>query len=183
LNIDYVHQLIILLGIGGTGAYIGYLFKIPAGVLIGSLITVGLFQIFFGIIMEKPDWMKLAMQIIVGLIVGSRFTKEMFVDFEKLIKPIIISCATYILVALALGTLLSHILGWDILSCILSTTPGGQTEMILLSESLNAQTEKVIVVHIVRNQFVLLCLMPLTKLLKKISDREEVNKNCKKKNI
>lgn len=179
MNFFYTQQFLLLICIGGIGAFIGFKLKIPAGVFIGSIIFVGVYQIIFGTIMEKPSWMKLIMQIAVGLVLGTRFTQELLLDFKKLIKPIIISSFTLIFSALVLGLTLSYLTDWDLATCILSAAPGGQTEMAILSDSIGAQTEKVIVLQLVRNQLVLIVMMPLVKLLMKKKEKE-VDTRCRK---
>ena len=172
MSMDYILHLLLLLGIGGTGAVIGHRLKIPAGVFIGSIIFVGAYQVIFGTIMEKPYWIKLVMQIAVGLVLGTKFTESFLKDFKKLIKPIIVACFTMLSSAVLLGILLRYLTGWDLITSILSTAPGGQAEMAILSDSVGAQTEKVIVLQLVRNQLVLIGMMPLVKVLLKNKKKE-----------
>jgi membrane AbrB-like protein len=165
MNIDYILNLILLLCIGGAGAVVGHRLKVPAGVFIGSIISVGAYQVIFGTIMGKPHWIRLIAQIAVGLVLGTKFTQSFLLDFKRLIKPIIVACVTLICTSVLLGILLSYMTGLDLATSILSTAPGGQAEMAVFSDSIGAQTEKVIVLQLVRNQLVLIGIMPLAKIL------------------
>ena len=173
MSFDNIQLFILLLSVGGVGALIGYKLKIPAGIFIGTIIFVGAYQIYFGTIMEKPSWMRLVVQIAIGLVLGTRFTEAILLDFKKLIKPIIIACSTLIISAIVIGISLSYLTGWDLLTSILATAPGGQAEMAILSDSIGAQTEKVIILQLVRNQLVLVAMMPFAKVLIKHKKKKE----------
>lgn len=172
MDMDHILRLFLLLGIGGAGAVFGYRLKIPAGVFIGAIISVGAYQVIFGTIMERPYWLRLAVQISVGLVLGTKFTQSFLLDFKRLIKPVIVACVTLLSSSVLLGLLLSYLTGWDIITSILSTAPGGQAEMAILSDSVGAQTEKVIVLQLVRNQLVLIGIMPLAKVLFRDKEKE-----------
>ncbi|HBH12926.1 MAG: Putative membrane protein [Clostridiales bacterium 38_11] len=172
MNIGYIQQFFLLMVVGGLGAFIGHRLRIPAGIFIGAIISVGVFQVFFGTIMAKPSWMKLIMQIAVGLVLGTRFTAEVLIDFKKMVKPVLISCVSLIFFAIMIGYFLSYITGWDLLTSILSTAPGGQTEMAILSDSVGADTEKIIILQLVRSQLVLVVMMPLVKRFQSYRGKE-----------
>jgi membrane AbrB-like protein len=172
MNLNFVSNLLLLLGIGGVGAILGLRLKIPAGVFLGPIVLVGAYQVAFGTIMEKPYWIRLAMQIAVGIVLGTKLTKNFIADFNGLIKPVLVACAAMFCGALLLGFMLKVFTGWDLTTSILSTAPGGQAEMAMLSDSIGAETEKVIILQLIRNQLVLIVMLPLARIFFRKREKE-----------
>lgn len=171
MDINYLFQILILISIGGIGAVVALRIKVPSGALIGPIVFIGAYQIIFGNIMEKPYWLKLTAQLAVGMFLGTRFTREFLNDFKKLIKPIAVACLTLISGAVILGIILKNFTGWDYITSILATVPGGQAEMAMLSDSVGAQTEKVVLLQLLRNQLALLLMLPMARLFLKYKEK------------
>lgn len=172
MNIDYILHLLLLVGLGGSGAFITVRLKMPTAVFMGPIIFVGAYQVAFGSIMEKPYWLKLAVQIVVGIVLGSKITKAFLADFKKLVMPTLMVSITLFSSAVFLGMVLQAFTGWDLMTCILATAPGGQADMAILSDSVGAETEKVIVLQLIRNQLALVVMLPLARLYLKRQKKE-----------
>lgn len=172
MSMDYILHLLLLLGLGGMGAFIAVRLKMPTPVFLGPIIFVGTYQVAFGNIMEKPYWLKLAVQIGVGIVLGSKITKAFLGDFKKLVKPTLMVSMTLFGGAVLLGMVLQSLTGWDLMTCILATAPGGQADMAILSDSVGAETEKVIVLQLIRNQLALVVMLPLARLYLKRKKKE-----------
>ena len=174
LNINYISKILMLIIIGGIGAIVALKIKIPSGAFIGPIVFIGVYQILNGNIIEKPYWLKLIAQLAVGMFLGTRFTREFLASSKKLVKPIIIACSTLISGAVILGIILKNYTGWDYITSILATVPGGQAEMAMLSDNVGAQTEKVILLQLLRNQFTLLFMLPMAKLFIKYKEKRKI---------
>lgn len=174
MNINYVFQILILIAIGGIGAYVAIKLKVPSAALIGPIVFIGAYQVLFGNIMAKPYWLRMAAQIAVGIFLGTRFTREFLADFKKLIAPVTVVCFTMITGAVIIGTVIKTFTGWDFITSILVTVPGGQAEMAMLSDSLGAQTEKVILLQLLRNQLALLIMLPMARMFLKYKEKRMI---------
>ncbi len=171
MDINYLFQIFILISVGGIGAVAALKLKVPSGALIGPIVFIGAYQIMFGNIIEKPYWLKLAAQLAVGMFLGTRFTRDFLTDFKKLIKPIAVVCITLTSGAIIIGVILKTYTGWDYITSILATVPGGQAEMAMLSDSVGAQTEKVVLLQLLRNQLALLLMLPMARLFLKYKEK------------
>lgn len=167
MNLHYILGILLLLGLGGIGATLAIKLKIPTGIFLGPIVMVAAYQVSFGMIVEKPYWLRLIVQIAVGFVLGTGFTKSFFQDFKNLIKPTIVVCTVLISGGILLGFFIQSVTGWDFFTSILATAPGGQAEMALLSDSIGAQTEKVIILQLVRNQLVVIGMLPLARVFLK----------------
>ena len=174
MSIDYILHFLLLIGLGASGAFIAVRLKLPTAVFIGPIIFVGAYQVAFGSILAKPYWLKLAVQIVVGIVLGSKITKSFVSDFKKHIKPTLMVSITVFSSAVFLSIVLQAVTDWDLMTCILATAPGGQVDMAILSDSLGAQTEKVIIMQFIRSQLALVVMLPLARLyLKRRKERSD----------
>ncbi|MEL7565308.1 MAG: AbrB family transcriptional regulator [Dehalobacterium sp.] len=175
----FVLRLALTLFLAGIGAWVALKIKIPAGVFLGPIIVIGTYQVFAGTLMERPVWLRTMVQIAVGIVLGTSFAKVHLGELKKLIKPTLTVCAMMLGGGLAIALILGCTTGWDYKTVILATTPGGQGEMAILSDSVGAATEKVIILQLVRNQLVMLFMLPLARAFyqikpgRRITDHED----------
>ncbi|MDF2891457.1 MAG: AbrB family transcriptional regulator [Clostridia bacterium] len=172
MSFEYILRIGLLLSLGGLGALLAVKLKLPTGVFLGPIVLVAAYQIAFGTIMEKPSWFRLIVQIVIGIVLGTSVTKAFFHSFKKIIKPTIMVCSALISGGFLMAVLIHRLTGWDIHTCILATAPGGQAEIIMLADSIGAETEKVIALQLVRNQLVVIGLLPLAKYFMKYREKE-----------
>lgn len=173
MNLDYMLHILLLFGLGSLGAILGIKLEIPAGAFLGPIVLIAVYQVVFGTIMEKPSWLRLGVQIVVGIVLGTGITKSIFNNFRNIIKPTIVVCTTLISGGILLAVLIQSLTGWDFITCVLATAPGGQAEMALLSDSIGANTEKVITLQLVRTQLVAVGLLPLARLFIRNKRKQE----------
>ncbi len=164
MSIDYILHFLLLIGLGGIGAFIAVRLKMPTAVFIGPIIFVGAYQVVFGSIIDKPYWLRLVVQILVGIVLGSKVTKAFVLDFKKHLKPTLMVSFIIFSSAIFLSIVLEAFTDWDLVTCILATAPGGQADMAILSDSVGAQTEKVIIIQFIRSQLALVVMLPLARL-------------------
>ena len=171
MELNYLFKMLILFAVGGLGAVVALKLKVPSGALIGPIVFIGAYQIIFGIIMDKPYWLRLSAQLAVGMFLGTKFTREFLKDFKKLVKPILVVCLTLTTGSIVIGIIIKTYTGWDYITSILASVPGGQAEMAMLSDSVGAQTEKVILLQLFRNQLALLLMLPMARLFIKYKEK------------
>lgn len=155
--------LVILLGAIGGGA--GLLIRSAALVFTGPLILIGAYQICFGGLIGVPAWSRLIIQIAAGFVLGANFAQISVDTMKNVLKPAIIVAAIMVAGGVAIGYTIFLLTGWDLKTCILATTFGGQTEMLLIAEGAGVKTEKVIILQFFRNQAALLLMFPLSRFI------------------
>lgn len=176
MHVHFGLQLILTLALSGMGAWIAYKLKIPAGVFLGPIIVIGAIQIFWGPLLHRAVWMRTGVQIAVGIVLGTSFAKVSLLSLRKLIKPSLTVSAIMVCGGLLIGTMLHLTTGWDYKTAILATTTGGQGEMAMLSDSVGAVTEKVIILQLARNQLVMLVMLPIARVFYQIKPQRRTTK-------
>lgn len=150
-------KIIYTLAIGSIGGVIGVKLKIPAGAMIGSMISVGIYNVFIskGYV---PSNFKTIAQIVIGCIIGLNFTMDSILGLKKLIIPSIILVIGLTFLSIILGLILHKTTGLDLPTALFSSAPGGLTDMVIMSESFGAQTHIVALLHLTRLTTVLTVL-------------------------
>ncbi|KJS87420.1 MAG: hypothetical protein JM58_04370 [Peptococcaceae bacterium BICA1-8] len=159
--------------LGGIGAFVAKKIRLPSSFFLGPIITIGLVQIFIGEISGRPNWFRIFIQIAVGIVIGTNFSKFSLAILKSLLKPALLIGILMSGGGLFIGFLIHIYSGLDIVTSFMGSIPGGQGEMAILAESVNAQTEMVILFQLIRNQFTLIFLLPLAKFLIKFSERKK----------
>ena len=86
------------LGLGLVGGALGAKLKIPAGALIGAMLTIILFKMTMKMHWEIPKGFTFALQVFLGIMVGATFQPEL--PFQKLLFETVSAFGT---VGLSLG--------------------------------------------------------------------------------
>lgn len=135
--------------LAGAGGYVGIKLRIPAGALIGAMAFVAIYNIYTGH-GNIPKNFKIVAQIVVGGMIGLNFTMESILGLKKLIVPALILVVGLTLFSICLGFLISRLTGIDLITSLFSCSPGGLTDMTLISEAYGAQIHIVALLHLIR---------------------------------
>ncbi|MCT4618431.1 MAG: AbrB family transcriptional regulator [Marinisporobacter sp.] len=142
-------KIIYTLAVAGMGGFVGIKLKIPAGAFVGAMIAVAIFNIYTEV-GHIPSSFKIIAQIVVGGMIGLNFTMETVRGLKDLILPAFILVVGLTVFSIALGFIISKISGIDLITSLFSCSPGGLTDMALISEAYGAQTPKVVLLHLMR---------------------------------
>lgn len=157
----------ITIGIGLLGGYIGLKYKMPAGMMIGSIMAVAIFNIATGSA-YFPGWVKLFSSSLAGAYIGAKVTKRDILLLRLIIKPAIIMVISMMSYNILCGFFLSHFSGLDLATALLATAPGGITEISLVAIDIGGNPAMVSAIQVLRF-CVVLCCTPL--MLKAIIHR------------
>lgn len=158
-------KIIYTLIIAAIGGYVGIKLKIPAGAMIGAMVFVAIYNIKTSQGYIPRDF-KLVAQVVVGAMLGLNFNMESILALKKLILPSIVLVVGLTVFSLLLGILIHKITGLDLVTALFSSSPGGLTDMSLLSEAYGAQTHIVALMHLIRLTTVITIFPILIKFLK-----------------
>ncbi|MPM28603.1 hypothetical protein SDC9_75129 [bioreactor metagenome] len=158
-------KIIYTLIIAAIGGYVGIKLKIPAGAMIGAMVFVAIYNIKTSQGYIPRDF-KLVAQVVVGAMLGLNFNMESILALKKLILPSIVLVVGLTVFSLLLGILIHKITGLDLVTALFSSSPGGLTDMSLLSEAYGAQTHVVALMHLIRLTTVITVFPILIKFLK-----------------
>jgi membrane protein AbrB duplication len=163
-------NIAITFSVGAIGAWIASKMKIPGGFIIGSLVIVAILSICTPFA-EMPQVVRPFIQIVTGSYIGSGIRRADIQGMKKIIKPIIISLISIVVLMCISSFLLYSVFNFDLASALLSSVPGGVSDITLLSYELGGDVSKVAVIQTMRLSLVLAIFPPL------------IQRTCKKENI
>jgi membrane AbrB-like protein len=144
------------LGLGLLGGLLGAKLKIPAGALIGAMLTIIFFKLFMKVHWEIPRSFTFALQVFLGIMVGASFQPELVQTMKKIALPVIISCVVLVGTGVILAVVFTRLGMLDIGTAYLGTSPGAMSALIVLALESEAQPMLVVCFHFIRVVFVIL---------------------------
>lgn len=136
--------------VGGVGGYWGNKKKIPAGVMIGALLAITLMNTIVGYAAEYPPNLRVMVQILSGLVIGSRFRKEDINELRKMGKPILILLIMMFTFTIVFSLLMHAISGLSFMTSLFACAPGGMSDLTLIAVDFGASTDKVMLLQLFR---------------------------------
>ncbi|MGN1020361.1 MAG: AbrB family transcriptional regulator [Aristaeellaceae bacterium] len=126
--------------------------KIPAGGMIGGMLGVAVVNILTGSCVMYAE-VKIAVQICLGAMSGSRVGRREVADMKRLIIPIVLMFLVCIMLNVVFGVLVVKTTSLDASTALLSITPGGATDMVFVAADIGADTGMVGVMQSLRMIF------------------------------
>jgi membrane AbrB-like protein len=136
--------------IGGLGGYVFYLGNLPLPWVLGALTSILLYQGIFKRQVYCPDPLKQSGFLILGLFFGLYFTKDTLLTVAPYIFPYVLSTIALIAVSIINSVLVTKWISVDKITSVFGSIPGGLSEMVIASESLNAKSSLVVIFQTVR---------------------------------
>lgn len=157
---QWVGNFFQLLAIGVPGWLVLRMLRVPAPIMMGAMLSAAVFAVSGRLVPEVPAGSNLIFQVILGLFIGVRFTREAGEEFKNSVGIALLVGIWWITLPLGLGWLVSVFFDLDLPTAILGTVPGGIAEMSILALSLNANAALVALMQFFRVTSVLVG-MPL----------------------
>lgn len=167
-------NILLTLAVGMAGGYVGRRARIPAGSLLGALAATLAFSLLTGRA-ESLSVYKIIAQIIAGVLIGGQLSTCDPKALLKLWKPTAFTVVGMLSINVLCGFTLRAISSIDLLTALLATTPGGISEMSVISSDLGANALYVSLFQFLRILFSL-ALFPLIarRLIVRINARNGV---------
>ncbi len=148
-------------GLALLGGWVGTISHVPAGSLLGSMFLVGVFCALGIPMWSPPKIIRSIAQTGVGITIGLSMTEDTFRQLYFMLPPVLLLTGGMIACAVALGFLLKRITGWDLVTCLLSASPAGLTQMGAIADEMGADPLIVSLMHTVRLVSILI-VMPFS---------------------
>ncbi len=165
---EQIYRMALTLVVGACGGVIALRYKVPAGAMVGSMLAVGLFNVIGVQLSNLPPNFRNGAQIVVGAIVGMSITRETLLSLKGMIIPAFLLVFGMIAAGLAFGWLMAKLTGWDLVTTMFASSPGGMTEMTIAAYSMGADGPKVALLHLIRMVSVVSIIPFLLKWLLKV---------------
>lgn len=167
-------RILLLLGLGLVAGFWASRHQFPAGDFLAGMILAAALNPTLLHLSRIPSFGNLFAQWIIGCGVGTSVTRETLRQFKPYALAGALMTAFLILTGMALGWLLWLITDLDLLTCLLGTSPGGATTLIILAGELGADAQLVSAMHVSRMILIMLLLPALVRFVMRWGAREAV---------
>lgn len=142
---DMVLTILVMAG----GSITGYFTRLPAGVLVFSLVAIAVYNINFKRAFLTKKFRYIA-QAMAGAIIGSKITMNDIIGIRLLAGPALVILLECLMMNYFLGPLISKYSKLDLPTMIFASVPAGFADMALISLDFGGDAPKVTVLHLVR---------------------------------
>jgi membrane AbrB-like protein len=148
--------LLTYLALGAVGGFVGSKLRIPAGTLIGAMLTIIFFKMAMKVHWEIPKSFSFVLQVFLGVMVGATFQPELLHVVKKIALPVVISCVVLVGTGILMAVIFTKLGLLDMGTGFLGTSPGAMSVLIALSLEGNAEPMLIVCFHFFRVVFVIL---------------------------
>lgn len=172
-------KLIITLLIGFSGGLTALKFKVPAGAMIGAMLSVALYNIITGDAF-LPQNVRVITQIAAGAFIGAGIKRKDVLDLKTMVKPAVLMMTLMISLDLLMGYIMYKATAISLVTCLFACAPGGIVDMSLISHDLGADASKVAILQLVRLMSVMILFPIIIKFVAKQYDtpKKDDDNNC-----
>ena len=143
-------RLVLTVGVAIACGFLLERLHFPAGAMIGAMVASGACVLFAGKQIPFSLSIRNVAQIGMGVTIASRIDPQTLFSLIEYLPGIVLSTIFIVVSTAGLGLLLAKWTGWDLTTCLLSTSAGGLSQMILVAEECNCDPLKVSVLHLAR---------------------------------
>lgn len=150
-------RLLITAVLGAAGAWALYKLRVPAGAMVGAILLVGVFQIATGC-GYFPKAVKPCVQAVAGGFVGQRIGRSDLKELRNIVRPSLQLFTGIVCLSFCTGLLIHHTSPVDTATALLSSMPGGITDVALISADVGADPAQSTALQLVRYLIAILIL-------------------------
>lgn len=143
-------QQVLALGLGLSGWYLAWRFRLPAATIVGPMLLVGAAAALGIARVDFPDWVKTALQIVVGVFLGYSIDRDVVARIRLMLKPVALATTWILASALLIGYMLAALTRMDLATAFLGTSPGGIAEMSAMAMASRANVALVATLQLFR---------------------------------
>ncbi len=156
---------------GGAGGILGRRLKIPAGALIGSLLAAMVFNAVYPVIPTYPKDFRLGIQILSGMVIGTRFTQSDIKTLKTMVLPVVILIVMLLSINVGFAILMSKLTTLSFMTSFFACAPGGVSDLALVAADFGATMEHVALLQLFRLISVIIIFPPLIRKMIAPSDQ------------
>jgi membrane AbrB-like protein len=153
-HISIALTVAIVLIFGGIGGIVGYRLPVPAGVLVGTLVAVGIGGGGVALLglpqLAIPPETYGLLQILLGMLVGFRMTRVELREGARALLPASLLAVVIISASVGAALVAVQLTFLDPVTALFAAAPGGLTEMTAVGASFGADGAAVASVQLVR---------------------------------
>lgn len=154
---DAIFWMCVTAAVGVAGSILFYRLKLPAGAMVGAIVFVGAFQIFTGQGCF-PQIVKTGVQALVGGFIGQQIGPEDVRELRTVLRPALLLFGGIVIMSVGTGLLICRFAPMDAATAILSSMPGGMTDVALMAPDVGADPAQSTALQLVRYLIAILIL-------------------------
>ena len=177
---DWLKDFMHMFAMGVPGCLVLRIFHVPSAAMVGAMLSAGFFAVSGWNVPGVPSGANLALQVVLGLFIGVRVTRETGAEFRKSAPAALMAAAWWLIFPMVLGALVTRWFGLDLSTSLLGTVPGGIAEMSLLALTLGANAALVALMQFFRLASVLVGMPFLSAWInRRMGGRPSPEKVCR----
>lgn len=145
-----LRHYLILAVCGMTGAALGLYFKLPAGGILGALVCCGTLSLILNRRYTFNEKLRTFAMIAMGIVLGRRMTPQMLAMLGDLLLPTAVTTVIMTTGCALLALLLRHNTGWDYVTCLVCSSPGGLSQVTIFADEIGMDAFIVSTFHTMR---------------------------------
>lgn len=153
---------LLTLAVALAGAMAFLKLRVPVGAMVGAMIFVAAYNLLGGGAFVYSD-MSYVLQVCSGVLVGSKITMGTVKSLRYLWKPYLAMMALLLSVTVLLSLLLDRFSSLDTITALMALSPGGMTDLTILSTAFGANSAYVALLHTCRMLVIVLTVPPFLK--------------------
>lgn len=167
-----IKDWLILIACAAIGPFVAKALRLPAAFLLGPMIFSAVVHLL-GFTDDTPPSLLIAIaQLIIGTGVGCRFSG---VEYKTVLRVVLVSIGSTVILlgsAIAVGMVLSHLVGIDWPVILLAYAPGGLAEMSMVALGIGSDVAFVATHHVFRIAIIMLLAPAAFKVMKSLSNKQ-----------
>jgi len=148
---------------GSVGGLLAKRMRIPAGALIGSLLAAMVFNAIYPVIPTYPKDLRLGIQILSGMVIGTRFTHADIKTLKTMVVPVLILVFMLLTINMGFAYLMSSFTTLSFMTSFFACAPGGVSDLALVAADFGATMEHVALLQLFRLISVIIIFPPMIR--------------------
>ena len=161
-----VREMALTLALAVLGGLAGSRAGLPAGGFVGAMAMTGFVSVLGFRLRPLPVVCRTAAQVGLGALIGLNVTPEVIGILRAMLLPTLAVTVAMVAWGILLAFMVRKSTGWNLMTCLIATCPGGITQLASIADELGADPLRVSLLHLVRLFTIFLVLPPLiTRIL------------------
>ncbi|MBE6906589.1 MAG: hypothetical protein E7476_10000 [Ruminococcaceae bacterium] len=166
-------NLILTVLISAIGSFLFYKLKVPAGAMVGAIIFSAVFNILTGMGCF-PKLVRVAVQAIAGGFIGQRISLNDVREMKTTVKPSLQLFLGIVFFSFLTGIVIHAVSDVDITTALLSSVPGGMSDIAMISTDVGADPTQSTALQLVRYLIAILMLPQAATWICSRFDRKKI---------
>lgn len=153
--------------VGALAATLSVRLRLPGGPLVAALVAVGVLHVIVDGMLPLPREVRIVAQVVVGAAIGSNIRREPLLAILRQMPRIIVISTGVVATAALSGVVLAAVTGFDLLTMLLATVPGGASDVSAAALELGSDAAIVAAFQLIRQMTI---FVVITTFLRKVLD-------------